>query len=76
MLRRALHDRATRPRFVETFPRRGYRFLVPAEAAPHTTSQASGDSSQSPDGSRIDALAVIPLENLSGDPAEEYFPAA
>jgi TolB-like protein/Flp pilus assembly protein TadD len=73
MLRRALHDRATRPRFVETFPRRGYRFLVPAEAAPHTTSQSSGDSSQSPDGSRIEALAVLPLENLSGDPAEEYF---
>ena len=23
--------------------------------------------------SRIDALAVLPLENLSGDPAEEYF---
>jgi DNA-binding winged helix-turn-helix (wHTH) protein/tetratricopeptide (TPR) repeat protein len=30
-VRRALGDSATTPRFVETVPRRGYRFLVPVE---------------------------------------------
>src|ERR1700676_5107158 len=31
-LRRALNDSAENPRFVETLPRRGYRFLAPATA--------------------------------------------
>src|SRR5262245_4961391 len=28
-LREALHDSADEPRFIETIPRRGYRFIVP-----------------------------------------------
>ena len=31
------------------------------------------DSSPRPRPQRIHALAVLPLENLSGDPAQEYF---
>src|SRR5580692_7504228 len=31
-LRRALNDSADNPRFVETLPRRGYRFLAPIQA--------------------------------------------
>src|ERR1700680_3436594 len=31
-LRRALNDSADNPRFVETLPRRGYRFLAPVES--------------------------------------------
>jgi DNA-binding winged helix-turn-helix (wHTH) protein/TolB-like protein len=31
-IRSALGDRATSPRFVETLPRRGYRFIAPVEA--------------------------------------------
>src|SRR6478736_5722811 len=74
-LRRALHDRATKPRFVETFPRLGYRFILPPEGTAHgSQNSANGrNSSTSSDVSRIEALAVLPLENLSGDPAEEYF---
>jgi DNA-binding winged helix-turn-helix (wHTH) protein len=30
-VREALGDSATSPRFIETVPRRGYRFLVPVE---------------------------------------------
>ena len=30
-LREALNDSATNPRFIETLPRRGYRFIAPAE---------------------------------------------
>ena len=32
-LRRALGDSATRPRFIETVPRHGYRFVAPVERA-------------------------------------------
>ncbi|MGE3273589.1 MAG: winged helix-turn-helix domain-containing protein [Vicinamibacterales bacterium] len=33
-LRDALGDRAENPRFIETLPKRGYRFLAPVEAVP------------------------------------------
>src|SRR5579863_9901792 len=33
-LRRALGDEAETPRYVETLPRRGYRFIYPADGAP------------------------------------------
>jgi len=35
-LREALEDSADAPRYIETLPRRGYRFLVPVEHAPTT----------------------------------------
>lgn len=56
-IRRALGDSAGSPRFVETLPRRGYRFLPPHEiqAAP------------------LKAIAVLPFRNLSTDPDQEYF---
>ena len=56
-LREALGDSAESPRFVETIPRRGYRLIS-------TPPKASG---------RIESLAVRPLEDLSHDPAQEYF---
>lgn len=60
-LREAVGDTAEAPRYIETLPRRGYRFIgrvkTPAEAH---------------DG-EIRSVAVLPLENLSGDPAQEYF---
>ena len=60
-LREALGDTAETPRFVETLPRRGYRFIANLEVAKPVT----GSSSQS--------IAVLPLENLSRDPEQEYF---
>jgi TolB-like protein/Flp pilus assembly protein TadD len=57
-LREALCDSAENPRFIETIPRRGYRFI--------------GSIGSSPAG-RIESLAVLPLENLSHDPEQEYF---
>jgi TolB-like protein/Flp pilus assembly protein TadD len=56
-LREALGDSAESPRFVETIPRRGYRMIS-------TPSKASG---------RVESLAVLPLEDLAHDPAQEYF---
>src|SRR5580700_4282918 len=60
-IRAALSDRADKPRFVETLPRRGYRFIADIE-------QVQSNSSD-----RIKSLAVLPLENLSRNPEHEYF---
>jgi DNA-binding winged helix-turn-helix (wHTH) protein/tetratricopeptide (TPR) repeat protein len=35
-LRESLSDTAETPRFIETIPRRGYRFIAPVNGAPHT----------------------------------------
>ena len=60
-IRAALHDRADRPRFIETLHRRGYRFIAAIErVAPKNANT-------------IESLAVLPLENLSQDPEQEYF---
>jgi TolB-like protein/Flp pilus assembly protein TadD len=56
-LREALGDSAENPRFIETLAKRGYRFLADLKSAP----------------GRIQSLLVLPLENLSRDPEQEYF---
>lgn len=57
-IRQALRDSPERPAFVQTVTGKGYRFIAPVS----TYGEA-----------RIDSLAVLPLENLSGDSAKEYF---
>src|SRR5579859_3334099 len=59
-VRQALSDSPDKPRYIETVPRVGYRFLAPVEKL---AAQGSG---------RV-ILVVLPFENLSGDPAQEYF---
>jgi TolB-like protein len=56
-LREALGDSAESPRFIETLAKRGYRFLVHLERPKES----------------IRSLLVLPLENLSHDPDQEYF---
>jgi len=63
-LREALGDSPNSPRFVETLPRRGYRFIYPVEGAPGEVPRPAAP---------ITSLAVLPLANLSGDPAQDYF---
>ena len=103
-LREALGDDAENPRFIETVPQRGYRFLAPVESFPSTP--ASPPSPIPPvrhriqrrgllavgggltaawvlgvmawrtlekSSRRIESIAVLPLRNVSGDPAQEYF---
>ena len=133
-LRAALNDSTDNPRFIETIPRRGYRFLAPVttqvsvhqseaaetrkaspsdlspEIAPSATSNGNSSSlvlgarhgarrwpiiavvilalciaapfsflfkrkmlSRHPFASERVTLIVIPLDNLSGDPQQEYF---
>ncbi len=108
-LREALGDSAEHPRFIETLPRKGYRFIAPvARPAPEVEQAPSNEPGRvsrvrvwvavaalvtclgivigvNAGGTRtwlgtrwrpapqISALAVIPLENLSRDPEQEYF---
>lgn len=64
-LRRALNDSPARPVFVETLSRRGYRFIAPVIAAGHPVAHTHPRP-------RVTDLAVLPFENLSGDPSVEY----
>jgi DNA-binding winged helix-turn-helix (wHTH) protein len=61
-LRRALSDPAKNPRFIETLSRHGYRFIAPVHG------QTPAAPSQ-----RKTMLAVLPIQNLSGDPEQNYF---
>jgi len=109
-LREALGDSADSPSFVETLPRRGYRFIAPVEDdGSHVTASPSPVSPRlvtpvkrasrrkwaivatvfgvlalailtiSPlrvrtrGTSQITSLAVLPLENVSGDSSQDYF---
>jgi TolB-like protein/Flp pilus assembly protein TadD len=60
-LREALGDTAETPQYIETLPRRGYRFIGNTEVVTPVI------------GTRVQSLAVLPLENLSRDPEQEYF---
>jgi TolB-like protein/Flp pilus assembly protein TadD len=61
-LRGLLGDSAESPRFVETIPRRGYRFIgaleMPVRTAPISSKKM---------------LVVLPFENICGDEEQEYF---
>src|SRR3984957_14219487 len=116
-LREVLGDSAERPRYIETLPRRGYRFIAPVDAGDLPAPSAAVDSapvdSAPPAGlpghlrltkshallltlfavlvigiaiwlaraggastsaaPRLNSIAVLPLDNLSGDPSQEFF---
>jgi TolB-like protein/Tfp pilus assembly protein PilF len=69
-LRACLRDSASKPRIIETLPRKGYRFIASVETAAIFVSGARLEPGVA---MRIESLAVLPLANQSGDPAEEYF---
>jgi TolB-like protein/DNA-binding winged helix-turn-helix (wHTH) protein/Tfp pilus assembly protein PilF len=112
-LREVLGDSAETPRYIETLPRRGYRFIAPVDRA-ETQSPSPSTPSERPKEApadlrptrsrtflaatiltllviavvvwlartgthstnaapRLNSIAVLPLDNLSGDPSEEFF---
>jgi TolB-like protein/DNA-binding winged helix-turn-helix (wHTH) protein/Flp pilus assembly protein TadD len=112
-LREVLGDSAERPRYIETLPRRGYRFIAPVDAGDLPAPSGAADSAPPADlpshlrltkahalllttvfavlvisiaiwlartggaptsaAPRLNSIAVLPLDNLSGDPSEEFF---
>src|SRR5258708_1303912 len=112
-IREALGDSAEIPRYIETLPRRGYRFIAPVELVGIQEPEPSEPNEQAsvpsvrvgPTKPRavlavmllalvamvlalwlfqtvshrtnaappLRSIAVLPLDNLSGDPSEDYF---
>ena len=112
-VREVLGDSADTPRYIETLPRRGYRFIAPVtgvETQPARPASKNGQSSEAPAGAgpsklsaalaftllgflatgsvlwlvrtashgtaaapRVRSIAVLPLDNLSGDASQDYF---
>jgi TolB-like protein/DNA-binding winged helix-turn-helix (wHTH) protein/Flp pilus assembly protein TadD len=97
-VRAALDDDADTPRYVETLPKRGYRFMMPVEGAPQVA-RLSGRRSFAVTatvlaavlaaavvanprhwrerifggyGRPVRTIAVLPLQNLSGDETQDY----
>lgn len=65
-VRKALSDDPERPAFLQTVIGRGYRFISPVASF-------ESDSSSLIPSKPIGSIAVMSLENLSGDPGHEYF---
>jgi TolB-like protein/Flp pilus assembly protein TadD len=71
-LRDALSDNAGKPRYIETIPRRGYRFVATVTPA-ETASEGQGARQSAPaEDSGVHSVAVLPFENLSGDAIQDY----
>ena len=71
-LRQALGDEPASPRYVETVPRRGYRFIgvvelvvPPPVPSPGTSAPASAEGSAGRPGTR--SIAVLDFANMTGD---------
>jgi TolB-like protein/Tfp pilus assembly protein PilF len=69
-LRRIFADVEGGTTWIETLPRRGYRYIGPAVS---TGAGADLSSSLASAVSDKPSLAVLPLSNVSGDPAQDYF---
>jgi TolB-like protein len=59
-IREALGDTAVTPRFIETLPRRGYRFLLPVETSASVEPKA------------VTRLIVLPFRMLRPDPETDF----
>ena len=66
--RRVLGDDAASPKYIETVPSKGYRFIAPMDPSANV-SHSPGTSDAS---ARRATLAVLPLEDLSDD-CQDYF---
>jgi TolB-like protein len=72
-LRRVFEDGAGGGRWIETLPRRGYRYVGPAVEMGGPPAEASGQVSSAIALPDKPSVAVLPFSNMSGDPEQEYF---
>ncbi len=68
-LRRVFRDSPQNPVFIKTVSARGYRFIAPVIEAEAQGASLGGSSEPV----RRVTLAILPFENLSADPEQEYF---
>ena len=72
--RGAIGDSGEEQRFIKTLPRKGFRFVGQVREAREVAGPNPGDAPESalalPD---KPSIAVLPFENMSGDPEQEYF---
>jgi TolB-like protein len=66
-LRRVIDRWRPHGSYIQTVPRRGYRFVA------KVTRTQTADGTAEPGLADKPSLAVMPFQNLSGDPAQEYF---
>jgi TolB-like protein len=72
-LRRALANAADAEGWIETLPRRGYRYVGPAVSTDASDAAAAARAASAPALPKKPSIAVMPFSNLSGDPQQDYF---
>jgi DNA-binding winged helix-turn-helix (wHTH) protein len=76
LLRKALGDEREGPKYIETVPRRGYRFIASVRVYPADESDRETSESESQDANgdpvQRTVIAVLPFVNGTGDPDVEY----
>jgi TolB-like protein len=74
-LRRTFAEEPGGENWIETLPRRGYRYIGPAVANERPSEGAEAIARHAPALAVPDnpSLAVLPFTNMSGDPEQEYF---
>ncbi len=80
-LRRVFAEEPGGEGWIETLPRRGYRFIGPVSVGDQGTVAASPPAPNSPmagDAASLElpnrpSIAVLPFQNMSGDSEQEYF---
>jgi len=72
-IRRTFEDLAGSASWLETLPRRGYRYTGPAVGTDLSTAVPSAPTASALTLPDKPSIAVLPFSNLSGDPRQEYF---
>ncbi len=72
-LRRVFAEEPGGENWIETLPRRGYRYVGPVIAKKQPSEGATADAQPALALPDKPSLAVLPFTNMSGDPEQDYF---